>query len=353
MKFFYVLLAVVLLYLGALGLLMNISSVSNLRTLEINGQVHVVPVNVLHAKKFKEQMKLELTRIRNSLTHSEILETKRRLAHAGIKSYADYHYSMMGNLTQQMLMVASLAVKAGKSLGSDFKNHPKVQAFLNQTQARLTTQVFSPLTQMNEQEQEQLYQQLSESRTSLMNLIHHQVQQQSLLTIPSRVLPKYKHEFTINKQVFKFSASATVGAALMFKSIRKRLIKSIEVTSMKLMGKIVSKFMAKQGVKTGSRLAAAGTGAVSAGAACSWGGPLMLLCGTGGAIVGFFATEFVFNKLDELITRDDFEHDLNQQVDGVFHELITELSSDIDQFEKIMLSHNTPQQEKVYLKDYL
>jgi hypothetical protein len=353
MKFIYIILAVALFYVGSIVLLMNLSSVSNLQTVELNGEVHVVPSNIFHSQGFRNQMSAELSRAKTAITDSEILQAKRQAALGGIKSYADFHYSMMGNMIQQLLVVASFTVKAGEKLGADFNDNPKVKAFLTQTQRRLTQQVFSPLTQMNPQEQTKLYQHLDQSRTSLMSLVHNQLQKESLFKVSSTYLPKYKHDFEINKHGLKLGVSAVVGGALMFRVIRKRIVKSIEAVSVKIMGKIIAKFAAKQGVKTGGRFATIGAGALTAGAACAWGGPLALLCGTGGAVIGFLTTEYVFNELDELITRDDFESNLNDHVNTIFNELVAELSSDLDQLEKIMLSHNKPRQGKVYLKDYL
>ena len=352
MKIIYTLFAIALLYVGSVVLLMNLSSVSNLKTVEINGEVHVVPSDIFHAQGFRDEMSVELARARDAVRSSELLHAKREASLAGVKRYADFHYSMMGNMIQQVIAVATLAAKAGEQLGAGFQENPKVKTFLTQTQERLTQQVFSPLIEMDDQEQVHLYRELEQSQASLMSLIYKRVHQESIIKVSAEYLPTDQHDFQMNKHGLKFGASAVMGAAFMFRAIRKRLAKSIESLSIKIMGKIITKVATKQGIKTGGRLAAVGTTAVSAGVACAWGGPLALLCGTGGAIVGFLTTEFVFNELDELITRDDFEEELTAQVDLIFNELVATLSSNLDQLEEAMLSQNQPQREKVYLKSY-
>lgn len=79
--------------------------------------------------------------------------------------------------------------------------------------------------------------------------------------------------------------------------------------------KLAIKLAAKVGAKTGMKWAAAATGGATAAAACSWTGPGAAACAVVGAAITWVATDVAMIKLDEYVTRDDFEHDLRQLID--------------------------------------
>lgn len=79
--------------------------------------------------------------------------------------------------------------------------------------------------------------------------------------------------------------------------------------------KLAIKLAAKVGTKTGMKWAAAATGGVSSAAACSWTGPGAAACAVVGAAITWVAADVAMIKLDEYITRDDFERDLRELID--------------------------------------
>jgi len=79
--------------------------------------------------------------------------------------------------------------------------------------------------------------------------------------------------------------------------------------------KLAIKLAAKVGTKTGMKWAAAATGGAASAAACSWTGPGAAACAVVGAAITWVATDVAMIKLDEYITRDDFERDLRELID--------------------------------------
>lgn len=79
--------------------------------------------------------------------------------------------------------------------------------------------------------------------------------------------------------------------------------------------KLAIKLAAKVGTKTGMKWAAAATGGAASAAACSWTGPGAAACAVVGAAITWVATDMAMIKLDEYVTRDDFERDLRALID--------------------------------------
>jgi hypothetical protein len=93
----------------------------------------------------------------------------------------------------------------------------------------------------------------------------------------------------------------------------------------KIATKIAEKTTAKMATKAGSKVTGAG-GAFALGAgACIEFGPLAFLCGAAAALAATVATDYVINKLDELISRDD----LKKELIGYLEESKTDLYSEL------------------------
>ena len=74
---------------------------------------------------------------------------------------------------------------------------------------------------------------------------------------------------------------------------------------------LATKFGIKTAAKGGAVLAGGGTGV----AVCSWGGPLAIACGMGGAVTAWFLADSVIINIDEYLNRDDFEAELRALID--------------------------------------
>lgn len=79
--------------------------------------------------------------------------------------------------------------------------------------------------------------------------------------------------------------------------------------------KLAIKLAARVGTKTGMKWAGAATGAGVGAAACSWTGPGAAACAVIGGAITWVATDVALIKLDEYVTRDDFERDLRDLID--------------------------------------
>ncbi|GAB1362394.1 hypothetical protein MASR1M32_16300 [Rhodobacter sp.] len=79
--------------------------------------------------------------------------------------------------------------------------------------------------------------------------------------------------------------------------------------------KLATKLAAKVAAKTGTKWAAGAGGAGVGAAACSWTGPGAAGCAVVGAVVTWVAVDLAVLKLDEYVTRDEFERDLRALID--------------------------------------
>ncbi|MBR9841123.1 MAG: hypothetical protein GYB50_25070 [Rhodobacteraceae bacterium] len=102
--------------------------------------------------------------------------------------------------------------------------------------------------------------------------------------------------------------SGTVGVALVGGA-------TLKVFTTAFAKKLAIKLAAKVGTKTGMKWAAAATGGAASAAACSWTGPGAAACAVVGAAITWVATDVAMIKLDEYVTRDDFERDLRELID--------------------------------------
>lgn len=111
-----------------------------------------------------------------------------------------------------------------------------------------------------------------------------------------------------NSQNRMKKTSGTVGVALVGGA-------TLKVFTTAFAKKLAIKLAAKVGSKAGMKWAAAGTGAVASAGACSWAGPGAAACAVVGAGIAWVATDVAMIKLDEYLTRDDFERDLRALID--------------------------------------
>lgn len=112
-----------------------------------------------------------------------------------------------------------------------------------------------------------------------------------------------------DSQIRMKKTAGTVGVALVGGATLKVFTKAFAK-------KLAVKLAAKVGTKTGMKWAAATTGGAAAAAGCSWSGPGAAACAVVGAAITWVATDVAIIKLDEYVSRDDFEHDLRDLIDG-------------------------------------
>lgn len=79
--------------------------------------------------------------------------------------------------------------------------------------------------------------------------------------------------------------------------------------------KLGQKIAGKVAVKTGARWATVASGAGSGALLCSWAGPAAAACAAAGIVVTWVGVDYAMIKLDEHVSRDDFEQELHALVD--------------------------------------
>lgn len=79
--------------------------------------------------------------------------------------------------------------------------------------------------------------------------------------------------------------------------------------------KLGQKIAGKVAVRTGARWATVASGAGSGALLCSWAGPAAAACAVAGIVVTWVGVDYAMIKLDEHVSRDDFEQELHALVD--------------------------------------
>ncbi|MDU8912488.1 hypothetical protein [Aestuariicoccus sp. MJ-SS9] len=116
------------------------------------------------------------------------------------------------------------------------------------------------------------------------------------------VITDTRERLMLTAPIATTAVAVTAGASL---KIASKTIAS------KLGLKVAAKVAAKQATKGGGALVGAGSGA----ALCSWAGPGAAVCAVVGAAAVWFTVDAAAIQLDEQMTRDEFEKDLNELVD--------------------------------------
>ena len=80
--------------------------------------------------------------------------------------------------------------------------------------------------------------------------------------------------------------------------------------------KLGTKLAAKVAAKTGTKWVAVASGAGAGAGACSWTGPGAAGCAVVGAAITWFGVDLAMVKLDEYVTRDDFEGELRELINN-------------------------------------
>ena len=95
--------------------------------------------------------------------------------------------------------------------------------------------------------------------------------------------------------------------------------------------KLGPKIAGKVAIKTGARWATVASGAGAGGILCSWAGPAAAACAVAGGVISWVGVDLAMIKLDEHVSRDEFQQELQALVDEqkaairtVLQDLVTE-----------------------------
>lgn len=79
--------------------------------------------------------------------------------------------------------------------------------------------------------------------------------------------------------------------------------------------KLGTKIAGKVAIKTGARWATVASGAGAGGILCSWAGPAAAACAVAGGVISWVGVDLAMIKLDEHVSRDEFQQELRTLVD--------------------------------------
>ena len=341
MKVKTILISVVAVYALAVLGIRFLSTISSYESVRLGDSVYVIHKDELRSESLRTTIQTNISQLRSSIKSSSVLTNRRALAAQGVERYADWHYSMEGSAIIQLIALLKLTIMGAKKIiDADIMQNEKVRSIVNKVSARLASEVFSQL-HLSEEEQVRLHNMIAQSESQVAAVLTNQLKSSSLVEFPSSAtFGQGSIDATALRKGF---ASIGVGASIGF--LMHRLIKKQGAkVGQGIVKRVVSRAVAKQAAKQGGRWIAAGSTATIAGGSCAWMGPLALGCAVVGGVAGFIGTEYVFNRIDELVTRNELTKNLMEDVDKTIDKMVAQLTVDIDRFEAILLGTSFSEQ---------
>jgi hypothetical protein len=233
-------------------------------------------------KLFERAARIAATETSNEI--GELLDELYSPVYGSISSYADFHYTILGEYTE--LAGAALGIAADAIENKLYNGFPeRLESVANTLDARF----------------------VDEFRTALMQELKAEIPAElsgaPLAPITQRAIENAHARMKVTAPVG--AVMATVGGAASIKAVSA-------VIARKVATKVATKAAAKGIVKGSGILSGAGLGALGG----SWAGPVGAAVGglVGGA-ASWFAVDAAAITIDEYFTRDDFEADLRLMVD--------------------------------------
>lgn len=334
------LISVVAVYALAVLGIRFLSTISSYESIRLGDSVYVIHKDELRSEALRATLQTEISQLRSSIKSSSVLTDRRALAAQGVERYADWHYSIGGSVIMQGIAGLKLAAMGASALGADIMESEMVKSIVNKVTERLAKDVFSQLN-LSEREGARLQSMVVESQSQVAAALTHELKSSSVVELPSgAILGQGSIDATALSQGFA-SLGAGMGAGVLIRRlIRKQGAKIGKV----VVKRVFRRAVVKQGAKQGGRWAAAGSAAALAGGACALAGPLAAGCALVGGVAVFIGTEYVFNRIDELVTRDDLTAELMGDVDQTIDQMVAQLTVSLDRFEALLLG-SSPSEE--------
>jgi len=333
-------LLVILTYVLSLVALRNINRISSYESLNYNGFVYVIHKDRLRSDTFRRELKDSFEQIRSVVKNSDILTKKRALAVQGVEHYIDWYYSLGGSFIMQGIAL----IKIVSTVGIDIMQNEQVRKIVSHVSTELTNKIFDQM-QITDQELNSLYRLIEHSQSQISSLLSKELRVASPVQIPQSLVASMSSIF-----VPTIKAGIALTSAVVTRRYIKRLIaKQGSKVGLKFVGQIIEKAILKQGVKSGGRMAAAGSAAAGAALSCAWAGPVAAACALGGAVFVFLGSEYAFNRIDEFLTSDQLRVDLIADIDIFLDVMIAQITQGVDQTERILLG-SMPQNQQRALK---
>ena len=334
--------------MGAHQTIKHLHRFSDVVPVHINQEIHFVPKSGLVSEKFKTKVDHLIVQIEKDFHNSSVMQNKLGISQKGVKVYADWHYSFAGNLTQQALILAQGILKAGKKLGSDFYKNPKIKAYMDTIQTKMMENLFSPLIHWTPSEKAALESTIQKHSHVFSSLLSNHLKETSSYSFSTTYFPSPFIPPTLISHNTQLIGSTSVALAIMLRKVIKKVSSKLMIKiSERLLVKTVEKGMIKASAKRStSLLGGSGPAVLATGACAPFIGPFALICGASAGVGAFVATEIAANEIDEYVTRDQFEAELNLYVNDTYEKFEKDLLHDIHKIQKKL----TQSQAKIHTK---
>ena len=250
---------------------------------------------------------------------------------ANVEGYADFHYSVIGEYTELFTLALKGSLSARKRVQAWWNGENEVKID-EQTQSTIEAYLSELDQKLHEGLQEKLYNDF-ETRWELvvatLDAVFNETFQAELARLTKEVVSAEGTDAVLNP-ASEVVLERTVDRAMLGKPMSATLATAAGAAGTKLVASTLAKVSAKAAAKTAGKTATKGLFGVGVGAA---GAALGFTLGPVGAVVGgltgavaaWFAVDYAVIKVDEALTRDEFESDIRSLISERKDELHKEL----------------------------
>ena len=242
---------------------------------------------------------------------------------ANVEGYADFHYSVIGEYTELFTLALKGSLSARK----------RVQAWWNgENEVKIDEQTQSTIEAYLSELEEKLYNDF-ETRWELvvatLDAVFNETFQAELARLTKEVVSAEGTDAVLSP-ASEVVLERTVDRAMLGKPMSATLATAAGPAGTKLVASTLAKVSAKAAAKTAGKTATKvffGVGVGAAGAALGFTlGPVgAVVGGLTGAVAAWFAVDYAVIKVDEALTRDEFESDIRSVISERKDELHKEL----------------------------
>ena len=239
---------------------------------------------------------------------------------ANVEGYADFHYSVIGEYTELFTLALKGSLSARKRVQAWWNGENEVKID-EQTQSTIEAYLSELDQKLHEGLEEKLYNDF-ETRWELvvatLDAVFNETFQAELARLTKEVVSAEGTDAVLSP-ASEVVLERTVDRAMLGKPMSATLATAAGAAGTKLVASTLAKVSAKAAAKTAGKTATKGLFGVGVGAA---GAALGFTLGPVGAVVGgltgavaaWFAVDYAVIKVDEALTRDEFESDIRSVI---------------------------------------
>ena len=246
---------------------------------------------------------------------------------ANVEGYADFHYSVIGEYTELFTLALKGSLSARKRVQAWWNGENEVKID-EQTQSTIEAYLSELDQKLHEGLEEKLYNDF-ETRWELvvatLDAVFNETFQAELARLTKEVVSAEGTDAVLSP-ASEVVLERTVDRAMLGKPMSATLATAAGAAGTKLVASTLAKVSAKAAAKTAGKTATKvffGVGVGAAGAALGFTlGPVgAVVGGLTGAVAAWFAVDYAVIKVDEALTRDEFESDIRSVISGRKDEL--------------------------------